>query len=94
MSIRLLDPTVGPPTDFKARAPRLATLDGATIGLVNNGKTWGREILTRIADNLADRYTGINTMLVTKETYSFPAIPADVDRLTNGATAIIAAIGD
>ncbi|MCP3938205.1 MAG: hypothetical protein GY708_22890 [Actinomycetia bacterium] len=94
MTIRLVDPTVAPPEVGKPPAPRAASLDGATLGLVDNGKTWGREILARVADNLAASHGVADRIAVTKQHVSFPPAPADVERLSTGATAIIAAIGD
>jgi hypothetical protein len=94
MTVRLVDPTIPPPGGGKPLATRLGTLEGATVGLVNNGKTWGREILQRISSNLSDQRGTSGAIAVTKQYVSFPADPADVDRLTAGATAIIAAIGD
>jgi hypothetical protein len=94
MSIRLLDPTLGPVTATKARAIRPSTLDGAVLGLVNNGKTFGKEILERVTENLRAKYNISDVIMVKKATYSFPAAPEDVARLTAGATVIIAAIGD
>ncbi len=94
MTVRLLDPTIPPPGGGKPLATRLATLEGVTIGLVNNGKTWGREILERISSNLIAQHGTAGAIAVTKEYVSFPPAPDDVERLTAGATAIIAAIGD
>ena len=94
MSVVLIDPTIGPAGDGKSVAERPTTLDGAVLGLVNNGKTNGREILQRVARNLADRYAIAGTILITKPNASAPATPEDVSEIADGATAIIAAIGD
>lgn len=94
MTTVLIDPTIGPTGDGKKLAPRPATLDGAVLGLVNNGKTNGREILQRVAQNLAKRHDIADTILITKPNASAPAKPDDVSAITAGATAIIAAIGD
>lgn len=94
MTVRLLDPTLGPGASDKSPAPRPATLDGAVLGLLDNGKTHGRALLSRIADNLAEKYDIAGRIEVRKPTYSFPATPEDVARLSEGATAIIAAVGD
>lgn len=94
MSVRLVSPTLGAVVGTKSLAPRPKTLDGAVLGLVNNGKTYGREILQRVADNLSRMYDIKGVIMVKKTTYSFPAEPEDVERLTNGATVVIAAVGD
>ncbi|MYH88697.1 MAG: hypothetical protein F4125_09030 [Acidimicrobiaceae bacterium] len=94
MTVTLIDPTVGPAISERRLAARPATLDGAVIGLINNGKTHGREILERIADNLCAKYRIRDTILVTKPNSAFPAAPEQIEKLTKGATAIIGAIGD
>ncbi len=95
MTVTLIDPTLGPSGDGdRMLAARPASLDGAVLGLVNNGKARGREILQRVADNLAAKHRIEGTVLVTKPDSSFPADPTDVEMLARDATAIIAAIGD
>ena len=94
MTTRIVSPTLGALSGTKALAQRPSTLDGAVLGLINNGKTFGREILERVAENLGKMYDLKGVIMVKKATYSFPADAADIDKLTNGATVIIAAIGD
>ena len=94
MTVILVDPTLAVRGGGSVLAPRPASLDGAVLGLVNNGKTHGREILQRVAENLAARNRISHTILVTKPDSSFLAKPADVETLAAGATVIIAAIGD
>lgn len=94
MTVRLLDPTLGPQGADRPRAPRPATLDGAVLGLIDNGKTHGRALLQRIADNLSTRYEVAGRIDVRKPSYSFPAPQEEVARLSEGATAVIAAVGD
>ena len=94
MTVTLVDPTFSPAGADRRRAHRLPTLDGAVLGLVNNGKTHGREILQRVAQQLAAMYEMSDPILVTKPDSSFPAAPEDIEMLAHGATAIIAAIGD
>ena len=94
MTVTLIDPTLAPASAGSTRAPRPTSLDGAVLGLVNNGKTRGREILQRVAENLATAHRLGGTILVTKPDSSFPAAPEDIEMLAADATAIIAAIGD
>ena len=94
MTVTLIDPTLAPASAGLTRAPRPASLDGAVLGLVNNGKAHGREILQRVAENLAAAHRLGGTILVTKPGSSFPATPEDVEMLAADASAIIAAIGD
>ena len=94
MTVTLMDPTLSAADGGAALAARPATLDGAVLGLVNNGKARGREILQRVAQNLAASHRIRDTILVTKPNSSFPPSPEDVEMLASGASAIIAAIGD
>lgn len=94
MTITLIDPTLAPAGAGRDLAARPESLDGAVLGLVNNGKTHGREILQRVAGNIAAKHRIGSTILVTKPDSSFPAAPEDVEMLAADATAIIAAIGD
>ena len=94
MTVRLVDPTLAPSRGDQMPTARPASLDGAVLGLVNNGKARGREILQRVADNIAAKHGIRGTILVTKPDSSFSARPEDVEMLAADATAIIAAIGD
>ena len=94
MTVTLIDPTLAPAADGIELAPRPAGLDGAVLGLVNNGKARGREILQRVAENLSSRHDIRGTILITKRNSSFAADSADIEMLAADATAIIAAIGD
>ena len=94
MTVTLIDPTLAPAGEGRALAARLNTLDGAVLGLVNNGKARGREILQRVAENLAAKHQLGGTVMITKPDSSFPAPPEDVEMLAADATAVIAAIGD
>ena len=94
MTVTLIDPTLAPARAGSAPATRPTSLDGAVLGLVNNGKARGREILQRVAQNLEVKHRISDTILVTKPDSSFPAAPEDIEMLAADATAIIAAIGD
>ena len=93
-TVWLLDPTLAAGTEAIPPAPRLATLDGAAIGLVNNGKTHGREILERVAENLGRKYRLGDVRLLTKPSSGYPPEDEDVEMLAEQCMAIVAAIGD
>ena len=94
MTLTLIDPTLGPVEGDRSLAPRPASLDGAVIGLINNGKTNGREILQRVAHNLGTTHKIADVILLTKANPSAPATAQELDSLAQGSSVIIAAIGD
>ncbi len=94
MTITLVDPTLTVASGSNMAAPRQASLDGAVLGLVSNGKTHARRILGRVAQNLIDSHGARNSVLLVKSTANLPAAPEEVEALAADVTAIIAAIGD
>lgn len=94
MTITLVDPTLPPAGAAATLAPRPVSLEGAVIGLVSNGKTHARRILSRVAQNLIDSHGARDSVLLVKSTANLPAAPEEVEALAADVTAIIAAIGD
>jgi hypothetical protein len=91
---RILDPALRdvPPPSAR-RAARPPRLDGATVGLLANGKTHGMTFLDRVAEHLRARHGVADALRVTKTNPSAPATPDDMARLARCA-AVITAIGD
>lgn len=54
--MKLIDPVVAPRATTTTLAPRLATLDGATIGLWSNGKLNAAELLDACEAELRSRH--------------------------------------
>lgn len=54
--ITFLNPTAGPARGQGGMAPRLSTLDGATIGVIWNGRAYGDKILGRVLEALKERH--------------------------------------
>ena len=92
---RILDPTLrAVPPRPAVRASRPARLDGATLGLLANGKTHGMAFLDRVAEQLRARH-GVGELLrVTKTNASAPANPEDAKLLATRCAAVVTAIGD
>ena len=92
MSIELLDPTHEDDWQGFALANRLQSLDGATIGLLSNGKEGTKAFFDAFENELV-RNHGAKVVRVTKGNYSAPAEP---EILTQAADwdALIAGIGD
>ncbi len=54
--LKVLNPTAGPARGTSGVAPRLATLDDKTIGVIWNGRAYGDRILSEVLDRLKQRY--------------------------------------
>ena len=94
MTITLVDPTLRVDSPDATLAARPVSLEGAVVGLVSNGKTHARRILSRVAQNLIDSHGAREAVLLVKSTANLPATPEQVAALAPDVTAIIAAIGD
>jgi hypothetical protein len=92
---RILDPTLRTAAvNAGARAPRPRRLDGATVGLLANGKSNGMALLEGIADLLRERHGIGEVVRVAKTNASVPVSEEDAERLAKHCTAIVTAIGD
>lgn len=93
MSIEILDPThEGASPDF-ALATRLTALEGATIGIISNGKFGTKPFFDAIERDLVENYGVANVVRRTKSNYSAPA-EAELMREAEQWDALIAGIGD
>jgi hypothetical protein len=81
------------PADALARAPRLTSLDGVRLGLLDNRKGNGDVLLERLAERLAADGARV-ALRVEKRIFSRPASAEDLERLASGADAVLTAIGD
>ena len=93
MSIRVFDPTAEDATAPNPGAARLTSLEGRTIGLLDNSKFRARELLDHVEIILRARFGVAQVLRLRKPDASRPAPPemlADMQR----CEAIIAAVGD
>jgi hypothetical protein len=93
MPIRVLDPTAEEAAATTAGAAQLASLEGRTVGLLDNGKIRVRELLDHVEEMLRSQYGVAQVLRVRKPDASRPAPPevmADLKR----CEAIISAVGD
>jgi len=93
MAIEFLDPTHESGAAAFAPAKRLATLKGATVGIVSNGKKGTKPFFDAVERELIDGYGVAKVVRLTKANYSAPAEP----ELLNEAErwqALIAGVGD
>jgi hypothetical protein len=89
----LVDPTDAAPTDAKTLAPRLGSLAGARVALLENRKPNARELLCEIGVLLSERGGAVTSEVRSKFIYSRPAAPDIVDELAQ-YDAVVTAIGD
>jgi len=92
--IELLDPIERPTPVPTGLAPRLPTLTGTTIGLLENSKTNSDRLLDHIAETLQREFGVAEVVRKSKRSASFPAPDAVYDELTARAHAVVTGIGD
>ncbi|MGQ4810605.1 hypothetical protein NKDENANG_04088 [Candidatus Entotheonellaceae bacterium PAL068K] len=93
MSIRVLDPTAEGAAVTTRSTARLASLEGCTIGLLDNGKIRARELLDYMEEMLQSQYGVTQVRRFKKPDSSRPAPPnvmADIQQ----CAAVISAVGD
>jgi len=93
MSIRVFDPTAEEAAATRIGAARLPSLEGQTIGLLDNSKFHVRELLDHIEEILRTQYGVAEVLRWRKPDASRPAPPAllaDMQR----CEAVISAVGD
>ena len=92
MSTTLLDPTGERSLPIRERPPRLETLDGKTVGLLDISKARGNVFLDRLEELLVSR--GATTLRYRKPTFTKPA-PADLrGEIAAKCDAVIEALAD
>lgn len=88
----VLDPTSERQPAVRARAPRPASLAGATVGLLDISKARGDVFLGRLAARLAER--GLRVERFAKPTFTKPA-PLDLrHRIATTCDVVIEALAD
>ncbi len=92
--LRVLDPTVEPLPASAVIARRPATLDGAVIGLLANGKRNSDELLDMVHQVLADRYEFRSVVARNKGNASRPCPQQILDDLADQCDVVITASGD
>ena len=93
MSIEVLIPTYGDDAAGLEPAPRLAGLDGLTIGIISNGKRGTVGFFDALERELRDRYGVDEVVRAVKPNYSAPAGDDEFDEARRWH-AVIAGIGD
>ncbi len=90
----LVDPTTQPIATSFSGAPRLNDLRGKRLGLIDDSKPNGKELLEELADLLKVRYGVADVMYDRKPSASKPADPKVIAKIGQGCDYAIVAIGD
>lgn len=94
MTLIALDPTVAPLPADGVIAERPATLDGARLGLLANGKLNSEEMLAALHDVLADRFAFAEVVERNKMNASRPCPQEIIDEMVDLCDVIITSSGD
>ena len=89
-----LDPTGGLEVAAHPLAPRLDTLQGKRLGIVDNGKTNGDKFLTMVAEELEELYGVAEFKMLRKRDLSQPAPHELIEELAADTDFAITGIGD
>ena len=93
MSIEVLDPTYDETTTSVVPARRLRRLDGATVGIISNGKHGTVGFFDAFEAALRERHGVADVVRVVKPNYSAPAGDEIMDAASTWH-ALVAGIGD
>ena len=90
----LVNPTTEPVVAPFAGAPRLPTLAGARLGLIDDSKRNADGLLAELSKILRTRYEIAGVQWHRKPSASRPADPAALAALAQDCDAVVIAIGD
>jgi hypothetical protein len=93
MSMRVFDPTAEDAAATSPRAARLMSLEGLTIGLLDNSKFRVRELLDHVEEILRVRFGVAQVLRLRKPDASRPAPPEMLAHMQQ-CEAVISAVGD
>ncbi len=91
--MQILDPSHEEGATEFAPAARLAGLEGATVGVISNGKEGTKAFFEAFEKELRQRYGVAQVVLRTKSNYSAPADAALMDEAKRWH-ALVAGVGD
>lgn len=91
----ILDPTgdASLATDITL-APRLTSLEGKTLGLLDNGKPNGAVLLREIGNHLKQEYKLRDVLMFTKSYFGTPVEQTQTEEILATCDFAVAAIGD
>lgn len=94
MSFTVFDPTEEPAAKAFTPAPRVASLAGKVVGILDNGKAKS-DLLLREVQELLRSEAGVADFVMVRKTSAYrPAPEADLDALARRVHAVVTGIGD
>ena len=91
--MKLLDPTNEMKSESANRAPRLASLEGLTVGIITNAKEGTKGYFGHLDRLLREEMGAAEVVWREKSNYSAPCDPHIVKEITNWH-AVFAGVGD
>ena len=92
--MQLYAPTATMATRKRSRAPKLAALDGARIGILENGKLNAEEMLNEVAALFVERHGCTVVKLASKKNASAPAPASTLAQVAPEVDFLITGLGD
>ena len=89
-----LDPTGDAAIEQHGLAPRLATLQGARMGIIENNKTNADKFLMMVYEEMQELYGVGDVKMIRKKELSQPALPDQIEEIARYADFAITGIGD
>lgn len=93
MPITLVNPLNETPQNAATRAPKLASLQGKTVALLDISKPGGNVFLDRVEQRLREHYGVTAVIREIKPTFAKPAPPGVIEKV-RAADAVIEALAD
>jgi hypothetical protein len=93
MSLRVFDPRLDPEGEAPRRAPALASLQGTTLGFVDNAKIGTARFLDHLEAMLRARH-GVREVIRRRKPDSSRPAPRELLAELASADAIVSAVGD
>lgn len=90
----VVDPAAEDDVQKSALAPRLATLQGAHVGLIDNAKHLAEETLREVESLLRSRYGVREVSYYRKRNASVPTPPEVLRELTSKCDALVHGVAD
>ncbi len=93
MSIRVLDPRLDPEGEAPRMAPPVRSLDGATVGFIDNAKIGTAVFFDYLEKMLRERH-GVRDVVRRRKPDSSRPVPREMLAELSAADAIVSAVGD